>query len=224
MIDLEPFGLTLRLAACTTLVLLAVSLPLAAWLAFTKSKLRPMVAALVSMPLVLPPSVLGFYFLTVFSPGGAIGGFLDRFLDIRLVFTFSGLVVASVLYGLPFMVQPIQSGLASLPAHLSEASYILGKGRGTTFFKVLLPNIRPSMLTAVVLTFAHVIGEFGVVLMIGGSIPAQTRVASIAVYDAVEALNYHDADVYAGILFAASFLILFTLYWINGKKTVFVRL
>ena len=149
---------------------------------------------------------------------------MDRFLDIRLVFTFSGLVVASVLYGLPFMVQPIQSGLASLPAHLSEASYILGKGRGTTFFKVLLPNIRPSMLTAVVLTFAHVIGEFGVVLMIGGSIPAQTRVASIAVYDAVEALNYHDADVYAGILFAASFLILFTLYWVNGKKTVFVRL
>ena len=224
MIDIEPFRLTLQLAACTTLVLFAVSLPLAAWLAFTESRLRPVVAALVSMPLVLPPSVLGFYFLTVFSPGGAIGGFFNHYFNLRLVFSFPGLVTASVLYGLPFMVQPIQSGLASLPEQLREASYILGKGRRTTFFKVLLPNIRPSLLTAAVLTFAHVIGEFGVVLMIGGSIPGQTRVASIAVYDAVEALNYHEADVYAAILFAASFAILFMLHVVNGRKSVFVKL
>lgn len=216
MIDLEPLWLTAELALITTAILLVVSLPLCYWLAFTKFKFKSVVEAIVSLPLVLPPSVLGFYLLVAFSPQNAFGNFLDQYFDVRLVFTFEGLIIASVIYSLPFMVHPIQAGLKNLPVSLREASFTLGKSKITTLFKILLPNIKSSILTGIVLTFAHTVGEFGVVLMIGGSIPEETRVASIAIYDEVQAMNYEAANLYAGILFVFTFLILFGVYLINN--------
>lgn len=212
----EPLILTLELALVTTLILLLVSIPLAYWLAFTKAKVKPVVETLVSMPLVLPPTVIGFYFLVAFSPNNAFGQWLDEVLGLQLVFSFTGLVVASILYSLPFMVHPIQSGLSGIPPSLKEASYLLGKSKFQTLLKVLLPNIRPSILTGIVLSFAHTVGEFGVVLMIGGSIPGKTKVASIAIYEEVEALNYEEANRYSLVLFAITFCILLTVYLVNG--------
>lgn len=211
-----PLVLTFELAGITTVILLLLSLPLAYWLAHTHSPFKPLVEALVSMPLVLPPTVLGFYFLLAFSPGNAFGNWLDDWLGIRLVFSFSGLVVASVIYSLPFMVHPIQAGLAGLPDNLREASLVMGKSAWTTLWKVQLPNIKPAILTGIVLAFAHTVGEFGVVLMIGGSIPGSTRVASIAIYDQVEAMNYAAANAYSLILFAITFTILLLVYMVNG--------
>lgn len=212
----DPLILTFKLALVTTLVLLVLSVPLAYWLAYTRSRVKPVVESLVSMPLVLPPTVLGFYFLIAFSPGNAFGQWLNEWLGIRLVFSFPGLVLASVIYSLPFMVHPIQSGLTSLPQSLREAAWVLGKTPLQTLFRVLLPNIKASLLTGIVLAFAHTVGEFGVVLMIGGSIPGSTRVASIAIYDEVEALNYEAANFYSGVLFVITFSILLAVYLING--------
>ncbi len=172
------------------------------------------------MPLVLPPTVLGFYLLIAFSPSNSFGQWLDEWLGLQLVFSFEGLVLASVIYSLPFMVHPIQSGLSNLSPSLKEAAYVLGKSRTTTLFKVLLPNIKPSLITGTVLAFAHTIGEFGVVLMIGGNIPGKTKVASITVYDEVESLNYAAANTYSLILFALTFAILLAVYLINGRFTV----
>ena len=168
------------------------------------------------MPLVLPPTVLGFYLLVAFSPSNGFGQWLDEWLGLRLVFSFEGLVFASVIYSLPFMVHPIQSGFSNLSKSLLEASYMLGKSKMTTLSKVLLPNIKPSLLTGVVLAFAHTIGEFGVVLMIGGNMPGVTKVASIAIYDEVESLNYAAANSYSLILFALTFSILLLVYIVNG--------
>ncbi len=218
MIDFSPFWLTAKLAFITTLLLLFIAIPIANWLAYGKSKLKTVTEALVSMPLVLPPSVLGFYLLLAFSPQNGFGKWLDQYFDIRLVFTFPGLVVCSVIYSLPFMVHPIQSGLKNIPISIREASLTLGKSKFTTLLRVLLPNIRPSVITGIVLTFAHTIGEFGVVLMVGGSIPEQTKVISIAVYDEVQSMNYHTANIYAFILFAFSFLILQMVYLINNRS------
>jgi len=212
----DPLILTFKLALVTTLLLLVLSVPLAYWLAYTRSRVKPVVETLVSMPLVLPPTVVGFYFLIAFSPGNAFGQWLNEWLGIKLVFSFPGLVLASVIYSLPFMVHPIQSGLSSLPESLREAACMLGKTRLQTLLHVLLPNIRASLLTGIVLAFAHTIGEFGVVLMIGGSIPGSTRVASIAIYDEVEALNYGAANFYSGVLFAITFCILMAVYLVNG--------
>jgi len=216
MIEWDPIIITFKLALVTTVLLLLVSVPLAYWLSRTDGKLKPVVETLVSMPLVLPPTVLGFYLLVAFSPNNGLGKMLMETFGLRLIFSFEGLVVASVIYSLPFMVHPIQAGLSNLPASLTEASYVLGKSKRTTLFKVLLPNIKPNLLTGTVLTFAHTIGEFGVVLMIGGNIPGKTKVASIAVYDEVEALNYSVANAYSLFLFAVSFLILLTVYLVNG--------
>lgn len=215
--ELEPLLLTLRLAVLTTLILFVLALPLAYWLAFTRAKGKIILEAIVGMPLVLPPSVLGFYLLLAFSPAGFFGQWLEQWLGIRLVFSFPGLVVASVIYSLPFMVYPIQAGLRALPSSLREAAYTLGKSRWETFFKVLLPNCRSAILTALVLTFAHTIGEFGVVLMIGGNIPGVTKVASVAIYNEVEALNYSVANQYAMVLFTVTFLILLVVYTINNR-------
>ena len=168
--DWQPLILTFQLAFITTVLLLVVSIPLAYWLAHSKSRMKPIVETLVSMPLVLPPTVLGFYLLVAFSPSNSFGNWLDETIGIRLIFSFGGLVLASMIYSLPFMVQPIQSGLSNLSPSLREAAYVLGKSRRRTLFKVLLPNIKPSLLTGIVLAFAHTIGEFGVVLMIGGNI------------------------------------------------------
>lgn len=217
MIDFEPIYLTLKLALTTTVILLIVGLPLAYWLAYSKMKSKTIIEAIVSLPLVLPPSVLGFYLLIAFSPENAFGKFLDNYFDIRLVFTFTGLVISSVLYSLPFMVQPVQSGFKSISKNLINASYTLGKSKWQTVFQVLLPNMKTALLTGIVLSFAHTIGEFGVVLMVGGSIPNETKVVSIAVFDEVTAMNYHDANVYSAILLLFSFVVLLSIYSINHR-------
>jgi len=217
MIDWSPLILTLELAIITTFVLFIISIPIAFGIANSKSRLKPVIETFVSMPLVLPPTVLGFYFLIAFSPGNAFGAWINEWLGLKLVFSFTGLVVASVLYSLPFMVHPIQSGLAGLSSSLTEAAYVMGKSKLTTLMKVQLPNIKASLLTGIVLSFAHTVGEFGVVLMIGGNIPGKTKVASIAVYDEVEALNYDVANIYSIILFVVTFCILLAVYLVNGK-------
>jgi molybdate transport system permease protein len=214
---LETMKLTFELAAVTTFILLFIGIPLGYFLSQTKSKLKPVIETFVSMPLVLPPSVLGFYLLLAFSPKNAFGEFLQEKFDIRLVFSFEGLVIASIIFSLPFMVHPIQSGFSSLSSSLKEASYTLGKSRFETLWFVLLPNIRPSLLTASVITFAHTIGEFGVVLMIGGNIAGETKVASIAIYDEVESLNYEVANQYALTLFIITFAILLFVYAVNKQ-------
>ncbi|MCP9757767.1 molybdate ABC transporter permease subunit [Aquitalea sp. S1-19] len=216
-LDWAPLWLTFRLAGITTLILLLIGVPLAAWLAATQSRFKPVAETLVSMPLVLPPSVLGFYLLLAFSPNSALGGWLLATFDLRLVFTFEGLVLGSVLFSLPFMVHPLQSALSALPHSLSEAAYTLGRSRSNTLFTVLLPNIKGALLAGIVLSFAHTVGEFGVVLMIGGNIPGVTKVASIAIYDEVESLNYAAANLYAGVLFVLSFVILLTVYLFNRR-------
>jgi molybdate transport system permease protein len=213
----QPLILTFKLALLTTLVLVIVGIPLAYGLASWESRWKHILQTLVSMPLILPPTVLGFYLLVAFNPANVFGKFLESAFNLRLVFSFEGLVVASVIYSLPFMVNPIQAGFQSLPSSLAEASFTLGKSKLQTFLHVLLPNIKPSLLTGVVISFAHTVGEFGVILMIGGSIPGETRVASIAIYNEVEALNYGTANFYSLILFGITFSILFLVYWVNRK-------
>ena len=214
-----PLWLTFKLALVTTIILGIIGLPLAYWLANSRFKGKAIIATLVSMPLVLPPSVIGFYLLLGLSPENGLGALLDDWFGLRLVFSFPGLVLASVIYSLPFFVQPVQAGFANLPPSLSEAAYTLGKSKIETLFKVLIPNIRPALLTGLILSFAHTVGEFGVVLMVGGNIPGVTRVASIAIYDEVEALNYDAANVYAGILFLIAFCILLTVHFVNRNKS-----
>ena len=217
MFEWTPFWLTLKLALFTTLILFCVAIPLANWLSKERTVLKTITEVFVSMPLVLPPSVIGFYLLLAFSPGNGFGALLEKWFDIRLAFSFGGLLIASVIYSLPFMVHPIQSGLASLPPSLKEASYSLGKTERQTLFRVLLPNIKPSLLTGIILTFAHTIGEFGVVLMIGGNIPGKTRTVSVTIYDEVESFNYHAANMYALILLGISFITLFLMYLYNRR-------
>ena len=209
--------ITLKLAVSTTVILSIIGLPLAWWLAYTKVGIKPLIEALVSMPMVLPPSVIGYYMLVIYSPRNWFGDWLQRVFDVRLAFTFEGVLIASVVFSLPFMVQPLQNGLRSLPHSLREASYTLGKSKRVTFFRVLVPNIKPSIITAVALTFAHSIGEFGIVLMVGGNMPAKTRVASIAIYDEVQALNFEAANRYALILFLTSLILLTIIYSVNKK-------
>jgi molybdate transport system permease protein len=213
----ETLWVTLKLATLTTLILLAIGLPFAYFLAYSKFTFKAIIEAFVSMPLVVPPSVLGYYFLVAYSPRNWFGHFLQQYFNIRLAFTFEGVLIASVLFGLPFMIQPLQNGLRSLPESLREASYSLGKSKTKTFLRVLLPNIKPSLVTAVALTFAHCIGEFGIVLMVGGNMPGRTRVASIAIYDEIQSLNFNVANQYALVLFCISFVILGIIYAINRK-------
>jgi molybdate transport system permease protein len=215
MIDWLPLWLSLKLAFITMVILLAVGIPLAYRLAYSRRRWTAIAEAIISLPMVLPPSVLGFYLLLAFSPAGSFGHFLDRFLDVRLVFTFPGLVVASLVYSLPFMVNPLLAGFKNLPPHLMEASRTLGKSNLTTLRRILLPNIRASLITGAILSFAHTIGEFGVVMMIGGSIPGQTKVASVAVYDEQQSGNYSLANHYAITLLALSFFILLVVYSVN---------
>jgi molybdate transport system permease protein len=214
---LQTLLITLKLAISTTVILIIVGLPFAWWLAYTRIKIKPLIEALVSMPMVLPPSVIGYYMLVIYSPRNWFGDWLGRVFDVRLAFSFEGVLIASVIFSLPFMVQPLHNGLRSLPDSLCEASYTLGKSKMITFFRVLLPNIKPSIITAVALTFAHSIGEFGIVLMVGGNMPGKTRVASIAIYDEVQALNFEAANRYALILFLVSLALLTIIYSINKK-------
>lgn len=217
MIDWTPFLLSFKLAFISTIILFFICLPLAYIIARSEFKLKPIIESIISLPLVLPPSVLGFYILIFLSPYSFLGEFMQKHFDIRLVFNFTGLVIASCIYSLPFMFSPILSGFKSLPNSLIEASYSLGKGKITTLFKVAMPNIKPSLLSAIIISFAHTLGEFGVILMIGGSIEGETKVASIAIYDAVEILDYKLAHIYSAAMLAISFTVLFLVYFINQK-------
>lgn len=213
--ELTPIWLTLKLATITTLLLFLLGVPVAWWLSRGRSFYKILIEAMITMPLVLPPSVLGFYLLIAFSPQRGIGKWLLNTLNIQFVFSFQGLVLASILYSMPFMIGPVKSALQQLPVSLSQASYSLGKTKWQTFVHVLLPNIKPSLLTAMALTFAHTLGEFGVVLMIGGNIPNVTRVASIAVYDSVEQMDYSSANSYSLILFSITFVMVIAVFIFN---------
>ncbi len=218
--DPEPFLLSFRLAAATTVILFAVSVPLAWVLSMSRSRFKPFVEALISMPIVLPPTVLGFYLLMFLSGRSSFGSFIGNVFDIELVFTFPGILIASCVYSFPFMLQPLQSGMEQLPQKLIEASYALGKSPFKTLISVILPNIKPSVLTGLIITFAHTVGEFGVVLMVGGSIQGETRVASIAIYELVELLDYRTAHVYSLILIAFSFIVLVIVYTVNYRSRI----
>lgn len=215
---IQTMLLTGKLAGWTTGLLLLLGFPLAYLLAYKRFWFKPLVEALINMPMVLPPTVLGFYLLVAYSPEHAIGRFLEQYFDLRLAFSFNGVLLASVLFGLPFMVQPLQNGLTAIPESLREASMTLGKSPLVTFFKVLVPNMIPSILTAVAMTFAHCIGEFGVVIMVGGNMPGETRVASIAIYDAVQGMNYVAANRYSLVLFLISLVLLTLIYSMNGRS------
>jgi len=218
MIDFSPFWLSFKLAGLTTLILFVIALPFAWWLSQSTSKSKPFFEAVTALPIVLPPSVLGFYLLVVLSPSSALGGFLEDIFGVKLVFSFTGLVVASCFYSLPFMVQPMQSGFETLNKHMLEAAYLAGKSKLQTVLSVALPNIKPSLVTALIITFAHTVGEFGVVLMIGGSIPGETKVASVAIYEMVEMMEYGQAHIYAAIMVAISFFVLLAVYVFNQKQ------
>lgn len=209
--------LSFVLAFWTTLILLPIGIFVGYYLAFGKGILKVFFETITWMPLILPPTVLGFYLLLAFSPNYSLGAFLQDNFGIKLVFSFSGLVVGSVIFSLPFMINPIKNSLSSLPMSLKEASYTLGKGKFYTLFFVLLPNIKSSILMAMVTSFAHTIGEFGVVMMIGGDIPGVTRVVSIAIYTQSEATNYALANQYALCLCIVSFSLLFLVLFINRK-------
>jgi len=217
-IEFTPFWISFKLAFITTLILFVISLPLAWWLSQTKSKTKPFFEAITALPIVLPPSVLGFYILWALSINSPIGAFFEETFGIELVFNFTGLVIASCFYSLPFMVQPLQSGFESLNTNMLEASYISGKSKLTTLINVALPNIKPALLTAIIVTFAHTVGEFGVVLMVGGSIPEETKVASVAIYEFVEIIDYSSAHIYSAIMVILSFLVLLSVYIFNAKQ------
>lgn len=214
-----PIWLSIKLASITTLILLVFGIPIAYWLSRRGSILKVIVEAILTMPLVLPPSVLGFYLLLSFSPNSVLGQSLLKYFNLSLVFSFEGLVVASVIYSLPFMISPIKSALVHLPPSLADASYTMGKSRFETFYRVLLPNIQSSLWTATVLTFAHTLGEFGVVLMIGGKLDGITKVASIAIYDAVDNNQYKEANQYSAVLFAITFVIVILVFIFNRNST-----
>ena len=218
---LQTMLLTGKLAVCTTAVLLIIGFPLAYLLAYKRFFMKSLLEALINMPMVLPPTVLGFYMLVAYSPENAFGGFLEQYFDVRLAFSFGGVLLASIIFSLPFMVQPLQNGLTAIPESLREASATLGKSPLTTFFRVLVPNMVPSIITAVAMTFAHCIGEFGVVIMVGGNMPGQTRVASIAIYDEVQAMNYETANKYSLVLFLISLVLLTIIYSMNSPKKRF---
>lgn len=215
--DWTPLWLTFKLAVITTIILLIIGIPIAYWLSESKMKIKPVFEALVSMPLILPPSVLGFYLLIAFNPNGTLGSFLENTLGLRLVFSFEGLILASLIFSLPFMIHPLQSGFQNISASIKEAASTMGKSKTVILWKILLPNIKPALFSGIILSFAHTVGEFGVVLIIGGNIPGITRVASIAIYDEVEALNYNQANKYALILFIISFSILFLFHFLNKR-------
>ena len=216
--DWSPFWLSFKLASITTVLLFLISLPVIYGVYFYSRSIRPALKAIISLPLVLPPTVLGYYLLLLLRPEGWLGQLSKQWFDTRLVFSFSGLVIGSIIFSLPFMINPILSALENLPDSYREAAYTLGKSRWNTLIYVLLPNIKASLWVGGVMTFAHTIGEFGVILMIGGSIPDETRVASIAIYNEVEMLNYTNANVYAAILLLFSFAVLILVYLYQHRR------
>ena len=217
-IDPTPILLTLQLATVTLVILLLISMPLAWWLANTKSRFRRVVETLTALPLVLPPSVLGFYLLVFLGKGSVIGDTWTSMTGEPLVFTFSGLIIASCIYSLPFVVQPLQAGFETIDKRTIEASLSLGASHLRTFTEVVLPNMRRSLIVASVLGFAHTVGEFGVVLMVGGNIPGETQVISIAIYEHVESIEYEAAHLLSMLLLVFSFVVLLAVYGTQGGK------
>jgi len=222
MPDLGPILVTLALATLTTLLLLIIGTPLAWWLAYTRSRFKPVIEAITALPLVLPPTVLGFYLLVLFSPNTSLGSFWVTVTGSTLAFSFAGLVVASMLYSLPFMVQPLQTAFEAVGREPLEAAATLGAAPQDAFFSVAAPMAFRGFLTASVLTFAHTIGEFGVVLMVGGNIPGRTRVISIAIYEHVETLNYAEAHILSAGLLIFSFAVLVAVYALNRRSPLHV--
>lgn len=212
-----PILLTLKLALATTVVLLIFGTPVAWWLSQTRRRIKPIVESLVSMPLVLPPTVLGFYLLLLLGPAGPIGKHWHDATGTTLTFSFSGLVIASALYSMPFVIQPLQAAFEAIDRGLFSAARTLGASAWATFFHVALPNAKRGLLTAIILGFAHTVGEFGVVLMVGGNIPGETRVVSIAIYDHVESLNFAAAHHLSALMLAFSFAVLMLVYVVNFR-------
>ncbi len=216
--DVSALFLTLKLASVTTCLLLLIATPIAWWLAHSRSPLRLVTEALVALPLVLPPTVLGFYLLLMFSPANPVGAFFEKIFGEKLVFSFPGLVVGSIIYSLPFAVGPLKDGFEAIGRRPLEVAATLGASPLNRFLTVALPLARPAYLTAAVLTFAHTLGEFGIVLMIGGNIPGRTQVLSTVIYNHVEALHYTEAHRLALGLVIFSFLILLTIYVLRRRK------
>ena len=213
-----PLLLSLKLAVFTTAILFLISIPLCFVMILKKFRGKSLIKSVFMLPLVLPPSVLGYYLLLAFRPNGMVGNLWNAVFDERLAFSFQGILIASLIFSCPFMINPLITALESLPQNMMEASYSLGKSKWKTFIKVLVPNITPTVISASVLTFAHTIGEFGVILMIGGNIPGETKVASIAVYHELEAMNYEMAGQYALILLGFSFLVIFIVQVIQKRN------
>lgn len=220
--DWSPLWLTMQLAGVTVIVLLLVGTPVAWWLACTRSRFRTLVEAIVALPIVLPPTVLGFYLLVALGPHGLIGGVWKDLTGSALSFTFSGLVIASTFYSLPFVVQPLHGAFEAVGKKPLEAAWSLGASKLDAFFTVASPMAVRGYLSAVVLGFAHTLGEFGVVLMVGGNIPGVTKVLSIAIYDHVEVLEYTQAHFLSGVLLVFSFLILAIVYTVNRRLPIHV--
>ncbi len=218
--DLTALAITLKLAALTTTILLVVGTPLAWWLARSRWRFKFLIEAVVALPLVLPPTVLGFYLLVALGPHGPVGGLMESLGGRPLAFTFTGLVIGSVFYSMPFVIQPLQDAFAAVGQRPLEVAATLRASPLDRFFTVAVPLARPGFLTAAVLGFAHTLGEFGVVLMIGGNIPGQTQVISIAIYDHVEALEYSQAHWLSGGLLLFSFLLLMAVYALNRRFMV----
>jgi molybdate transport system permease protein len=217
--DLQALLTTLQMAGLTTLILLVIGTPLAWYLANMKSRFKVIVEAIVALPLVLPPTVLGFYLLIAFSPENLPGQLWQQATGQQLAFSFSAIVIGSVLYSLPFVVQPLQRAFEQLGDSLLEASAVLGAGTFDRFFSIVLPLTKTSFITAATLGFAHTVGEFGVILMIGGNIPGETRVLSIALFDHVEAFDYARAHMLSIGLLVSSMVILAIIYWLNLTHT-----
>jgi molybdate transport system permease protein len=218
--DWLAIGLTIKLATLTTVILLAIGTPLAWWLAKTHIRIKPILEAIIALPLVLPPTVLGFYLLIAFAPDSAVAQFWQWLTGGTLAFSFSALVIASVLYSLPFVVQPLQNGFQQLHSPLLDTAASLGAGPIDRFFSLVLPLCRNNFLVASTLGFAHTVGEFGVVLMIGGNIPGRTQVLSIALYERVESLQYETAHWLAGGLITFSLVVLSLVYLVNGYRGI----
>jgi molybdate transport system permease protein len=214
----QSLALTLKLAAVTTVLLFFVALPLAHWLNTTRFRGAAFIEALVSLPIVLPPTVIGFYLLVIFAPQHFLGGLWQDITGHTLTFSFAGLVIGSMVYSLPFSVQPFQAALKGVPEHCIEAARTLGASPWRTFWRIRVPLAQRGLAVGATLTFAHTIGEFGVVLMLGGSIPGETRVASIALYDEVQKLNYANAHAFAAVLLALSFAMLLTVTFLQRRR------
>jgi molybdate transport system permease protein len=217
-IEWLPLITSMKLAAVTTVILLFIGIPVALMLAYTDFRGKVAAEIVVTLPMFLPPTVIGFYLLVLFAPSSGLGKLAGELFGVELLFSFTGIVTASVIHSMPYMIQPLRDGLVSLGRSMLEASFTLGKSRISTLMHVMLPNIKTSLLTGVMMTFVHVMGEFGIVLMIGGSVPGETRVASIALYEKVEMMNYAEANIYAGILVSVSMAMLLIIYKIRNSK------